>query len=133
MDVPAAYRGQARQATVYIITMGAISIMGKERYNVTRTLSADGGLVIMEEAQSFGSPSDPLVLKVFDKTFHILLTGDAAQVMGGTSPGCAEVWNFRSYRPSGMRIQLLQELARSLHDRLLHEVWRLNWEVIFLQ
>ena len=63
--------------------------MAKEKYNVLSSLSPLGGIVILEEAQSFGSPSDPLVLKIFNKDFHILFTGHGAQVVGGTSPGCA--------------------------------------------
>ena len=57
-----------------------------------------------------------MVLKVFGKEFHFLLTGDGAQVVGGTSPGCAEVWNFRTFHPGGLRTQTFQDHARGLDE-----------------
>ena len=88
--------------------------MGKDRYHVLKSIAPEGSIVILEEGQSLGSPPDPLALLVFSKHCHFILTGDAAQVVGGTSPGCAEVWNFRAYHLAGIRLPILQTHAISL-------------------
>ena len=55
MDVDAASKHIASEAMVFIITLGSIGVMAKNQYNITHTFSPDGGVVIVEEAQSFGS------------------------------------------------------------------------------